>query len=163
LKLLGKLFIYIFFTCNLLAQSNPPKLSIKEALPLLSKIKQYALHVGNGASEIYVFVDPLCPHSKDFLDLIVTSDKMQSRYSYYIFLYELDRFHSASLINNIYNCSDTMQCLKKVMLTNHTFEQDATAVAEITQKINKIEEIAKKLNVYKRPYLIINKAKKRGE
>lgn len=156
MKLIGSILCSLIFTQTLLAKNA--KLSIKEALPYLSTIEPYALHVGSGPSKIYVFVDPLCPHSRNFIDLIVHSKKMQHKYSYSIFLYHLKKFDSTSVINYIYNCNKKMQCLKEVML-EHKLKRDVHHIAPV---VKPIAVAAAKLGVDKRPYLFIQKVK-RGE
>ena len=131
------------------------KLPIKEALPYLLKIEPYALHVGSGNSKVFVFVDPLCPHSQDFIDLIVGSKKMQQKYRYSIFLYHLPKFDSKGVINYSYGCKDALVCLKEVMLEHHL---DHTRTQEPIE-VGYIQESAKSLGVDKRPYLFILKAK----
>ncbi len=164
MKLVNILIVcYLFMPIYSFAASHPPKLSIEKALPILETIKKYAIHIGKGKSEIYVFVDPLCPHSRDFMDLIIHSKKMQSRYSYYIFMYELKRFNSLHVIESIYTCKDSLACIKKVMLEDMTLTKEANVSAKIQTKIDDIALKASELNVYKRPYLIINKVKKRGK
>ena len=143
---------------SLFAESVHKKLSIEEALPILEPIMQFAMHIGEGSSDIYVFVDPLCPHSRNFIDLIANSEKMQARYSYHIFLLRLEKFDSANSIEQIYSCVDELECLEDVMLSNKSLH--VRSVTRQTKKmIGTIQEVAKTLDAYKRPYLLI----RRGE
>ena len=156
--------VYLLCLSTILsAKSNLAKLPLSQSLPILQEIKNYSIKIGSGKSEIYVFVDPLCPHSRDFMDLIIHSKKMQSRYSYYVFLYELERFNSLEVIEDIYASESILLSLKKVMLDNHTFKGRENISAEVKEKIQKISQSAQKLHINKRPYLIINKIKKRGK
>lgn len=152
-KKLGLILSIFLFAQTLFAANK--KLSIHDALPHLSTIEPYALHVGYGHSRVYVFVDPLCPHSQDFIELIMDSQKMQKKYSYSIFLYHLYKFDSKNVINYIYSCQNRLECLKEVMLEHH-LHQDRHKQPSF---IETIEKKAKALGVDKRPYLFIQKVK----
>ena len=70
----------------------------KHQIALIQPIEQHAIIYGEGERKVYVFVDPKCPHSRDFITMINENTKMRSMYRYYIFFYELKRFHSHHLI-----------------------------------------------------------------
>ena len=134
-----------------------PKLPLEIALPKLQSIKHAAITFGTGPTQAYVFIDPYCPRSQDFLALIHESQKMRSLYTYHFFLYELPRFNTAALIEDIYSQKDAKKALIDVMI-NH--KKIPKVKSLMKKKIAAIAKIAHELNVYKRPYLILNKKRK---
>jgi len=60
-----------------------PKLPLSQSLPYLQTIEHDALILGEGPTKVYVFVDPYCPNSRNFLSLIDENSKMRSKYTYY--------------------------------------------------------------------------------
>lgn len=139
-----------------------PKLPLEKALPLLKPIGGDAIRMGEGSVKVHVFIDPLCPRSRDFVTMISESEKMRSRYSYYFYLYELKRFKSHALINAIYMAKNPLQAMLDVMVDKKEMELSPMPGKEISDKIERITKAAGMLDVYKRPYLImIKKPKKR--
>ncbi|HFU74583.1 MAG TPA: hypothetical protein ENK65_03420, partial [Helicobacteraceae bacterium] len=92
------------------------KLPLSESLPYLETIESQALRIGNGPVKVYVFVDPLCPHSRNFLSLISQSEKMKSRCAYYLFLYTLPRFKSYKEVASIYGAKKPLNTLIDFMV-----------------------------------------------
>ena len=66
--------------------------------------------------DVYAFIDPRCPHSRDFVDLIHENEKMRKRYHYYFFLYAHPMFKSGAAINAIYNAPDPKKAMLDYML-----------------------------------------------
>ena len=141
------------------------KLPLSQSLPLLATIEGDALHLGTGERKIYLFVDPLCPHSQDFMDLIANNEKLLLRNNYNIYLYTLKRLHSENTVTSIYMSKDPMQALVDVMIKKSKINIKVQPSQEVRSKIVAIEHVAEKLDVYKRPYLILTKKpkKKRGK
>jgi hypothetical protein len=148
------LFSLLFLnTCNALAAEPPTE----QTISMMHSLEQYAIRYGNGPTKVYVFVDPKCPHSRDFISMIDDSEKMKSSYSYYIFLYELKRMKSNKLIGTIYASPSPLQKMLEVMVLGHEIKEIVSFQPQVEEKIGDIENIAQQLNVNKRPYLIIAK------
>jgi len=156
------LFVIIFTIIPLLAveKSVHKKLPLSESLPLLETIKDAAMHLGMGERQVYLFVDPLCPHSQDFMDLISSNEKLLLRNRYNIYLYTLKRLHSEKIVTAIYMSEDPLHSLFDVMIHKQKIKVEVKADEEVLSKIEAIENVAKKLDVYKRPYLILTKKPK---
>ena len=142
------------------AQKHPSR-PLSELLPLLIPLEADALELGTGPVNVYVFIDPRCPHSREFVAFIAESDKMRRRYHYHFFLYELKRFHSAGIIAAIYNAVDPLQAMLRYMTTVDTL-QPAEASDSTHARIERIAKTAEAIGVYKRPYLILNKPPKKA-
>ncbi len=136
------------------------KLPLEVSLPLLKTIESSALRMGDGPVEVHVFIDPLCPHSRNFVEMIAESDKMQSRYSYRFYLYTLPRMHSEAMVATIYADADPLVRLLDVMVNGKKVVPQKVRDRGVLQKIDAIAQTAKKLDVYKRPYLIMVKKPK---
>jgi len=168
MRLLSLLFfITVAMLTHLMADDGRvhTKLPLSESLPLLKTIEAEALHMGSGPVKVHVFIDPLCPHSRNFVEMVAESEKMRSRYSYNFYLYTLPRLHSEAMVTTIFASENPMALLLKVMVQREhveTIEQNSDA---IRRKIEAIEAVAEKLDVYKRPYMIMVKKpkKKRGQ
>jgi len=159
-------FILLFTLVSLQANEvliEKKKVPINIALPLLQSIDQYSIYVGTGPISIYAFIDPLCPRSQDFVEMVVENKKMQTRYTYHFFLYELERFNTKKLIAEIYNNKKPFSVVKRIMLDKEELKGLNIIPAEINVKINAIKEVAKKLDIYKRPYLFVVKPQKGGK
>jgi hypothetical protein len=112
---------------------------------------------GEGSKKVYVFVDPKCPHSQDFISMINENAKMRSIYRYYIFFYELKRFQSHPLIAAIYMSPIPLQRMLEVMVGHREMPADHPADGRVEDKIAEIARVAGEIGVSKRPYLIIVK------
>ena len=153
--------LFISLTVNSIANDviEHKKLPLEVSLPHLQTIEDMALRLGNGPVKVYVFVDPLCPHSRNFLSLIYESKKMQERYSYYLFLYTLPRFHSEKIVAGIYQSETPLKQLIEIMLHGKTIKINKNI--KVASKIHKIAQVAETIDVYKRPYLVMVKSKKK--
>jgi len=164
MRLLSSLFLLIGLTIiPLMAveKSVHKKLPLSKSLPILETIKDDALHLGTGERKVYLFIDPLCPHSQDFMDLIANNEKLLLRNNYNIYLYTLKRLHSEKIVTAIYMSKDPMQVLMDVMISNDKIKVEVEPTQDVLSKIVAIEGVAEKLDVYKRPYLILTKKPKR--
>ena len=141
------------------------KLPLSQSLPLLKTIEGYALHMGNGPVKVHVFIDPLCPHSRNFVEMISENEKMRSRYSYNFYLYTLPRLHSEAMVATIFDAEKPLDLLLKVMVQHEEVETKKAVSRAIEKQIESIKAVAGKLDVYKRPYMIMVKKPKikRGE
>jgi len=129
----------------------------KHQIALIQPIEQHAIIYGEGERKVYVFVDPKCPHSRDFITMINENAKMRSIYRYYIFFYELKRFHSHNLIAAIYASSSPLQRTLEVMVGAKVISTDLRNEPKIETKIDDIASVANAIGISKRPYLIILK------
>lgn len=140
------------------------KLPLSESLPLLEKIEHSALRIGNGPVKVHVFIDPKCPHSRDFIEMISESDKMRSRYSYYFYLYTLTRMHSEDVVAAIYDAKEPVEALLDVMVRHKKVPYKQSGSTLTVKKVNAIADVGMQLDVYKRPYMImVKKPKKKRE
>jgi len=158
--------IFIFFMILLGSLSaNEPLITKKKAplsiaLPLLKSIEEHSIVVGRGATHVYAFIDPICPRSREFVEMIFENSKMQKSYTYHLFYYELTRFHSKDLIRTIYMHAQPLLMLKKVMIDKKTIQCIKDISPKVQTQMNDISKIAQKLDIYKRPYLFVVKPKK---
>lgn len=135
-----------------------PKLPLEISLPHLQSIESLGLVMGNGPVKAYVFIDPNCPNSQNFVSLINESEKMRERYTYYFFFFELKRFNSSAVISQIYSASNPIQTMKQYMIHHQNLSQAANP--SVSGKIAQIAKVAETLDVYKRPYIIMAKREK---
>ena len=136
------------------------KVPLSQSEPLLQTIEYGAMHMGTGDRKVYLFIDPLCPHSQDLMELISSNEKVLSRNSYYIYLYTLKRLHSEEIVNAIYMSKDPLQSLFDVMIKKEKMDVKIKPNQDVLSKIEAIENVAQQLDVYKRPYLIFTKKPK---
>lgn len=125
------------------------------SVQLLKSIQNDAIILGNGKKQIFVFVDPLCPHSRKFITMISKSSKMLSKYRYYIYLYRIPRLKSTDVVSAIYMSQNPLETLLHIMVDHKTdsTQGDESALA----KVSRIEAVAQEMDVYKRPYLFMTK------
>ncbi|MGD9969341.1 MAG: hypothetical protein AB7S65_02690 [Sulfuricurvum sp.] len=154
MKFLLSLILTVLFALGDEPEEHP-KLPLQQSLPYLRSIEHNAIIMGEGAIKVYVFIDPNCPNSRNFISLIDENGKMRSKYTYCFFLYELKRFHSSELIAKIYSSSHPLETLKRVMIHDEIPSNESNPA--VLDKISQIAKVAEKLDVYKRPYIIMVK------
>lgn len=147
----------VLLLCIVTTQINASEYTNNQKLALLQPIEHHAMIYGDGDRKVYVFVDPKCPHSRDFITMINESSKMRSSYRYYIFFYELKRFHSHDLIAAIYASPSPLQRTLEVMVGDKEIPTDIRIDPKIDAKIDDIARVADTIDISKRPYLIIMK------
>lgn len=150
----------ILLLCAVIMQVHASEDTQKEKIALIQPIEQHAIIYGEGERKIYVFVDPKCPHSRDFITMINENAKMRGIYRYYIFFYELKRFHSHNLIATLYASSSPLQRTLEVMVGGKEIATDTRIEPKIEAKIDDIARVADTIGISKRPYLIILKENK---
>jgi hypothetical protein len=123
------------------------------SLSLLQTIDNDAIIFGNGKKSIYVFLDPLCPHSRKFMTLVSKNTKMTSKYQYHIFLYSIPRLKSTNVVSAIYISADPVKTLFQTMVDEKVFYDKGNEITKA--KVNRIDKVAKEMNVHKRPYIFI--------
>ncbi len=135
--------------------SDRQRLSYAKTLAQLEGIKDAAIVLGTGEQEVYVFVDPLCPHSRKFISMVTGNKRMLRKYRYFVYLYSIPRLNSQAAVNAIYRANDPVARLMDVMLADETISsrhEDASSTP-----VQRIEAVAEQINVYKRPYLFLVK------
>ncbi len=123
---------------------------------LVDSIAHYAIRIGHGPDRIYAFVDPLCPKSQSYIELISGRKDLQERASYYIFLYRLPKFDSDEYIHYIYQSPQTLDALRAIMIDEDYDEVNGFIVNQLTlDRTRKIADVAKALKMKRRPYLLM--------
>ncbi|QSZ42209.1 hypothetical protein GJV85_08815 [Sulfurimonas aquatica] len=154
-----KLFLLFLLSLNIFALEklniNDSSLS-DDSQALLESISNYAIKVGNGSfCKTYIFIDPMCPYSQKYIQQITKNKKAQEVNSYYIFLYKLPKFNSNKLLQHIYQSSNPVETLKKVMIKHQDVNLDEVVIdADIQTKINSIASVASSLKITVRPYVM---------
>lgn len=138
-------------------RADAAELSIQQKRALIEPIEKHAMVYGEGGKKVYVFIDPKCPHSRDFISMINENAKMRGIYRYYIFFYELKRFKSHQLIASIYASALPLQRTLEVMVGQQELPADHPDDPKVEGKIADIARVAEEIGISKRPYLIIVK------
>lgn len=100
----------------LLSVSLSARVQESQSYQALEAIKPYAMELGVGKTEVFVFVDPMCPKSREYISLISRSGNLLRRQHFYIFLLHLERFDSEHLIRTIYESANPRLMMQKVMI-----------------------------------------------
>lgn len=127
-------------------------------LPLLEPLKSDAIEIGEGERDAYVFVDPKCLKSRDFLDTIRENTALRKRFHYYIFLYDMPQVPSAEVINAVYSAASPKDAMFTYMLERKRLSQDENRTPESAKKrILRIKNAAERIGIDRTPYLIVDK------
>jgi len=126
-----------------------------ETMALLESIRHDAIVLGEGETDVHVFLDPLCPHSRKFIGMVAADKKMLAKYRYLVYLYTIPRLHSEATVSAIYASPKPDETLLKVMVAKETIAPASASSGDKT--IEAIAAVARKIDVYKRPYLIVEK------
>jgi len=155
------LLIFFLLTHSLsAAQEHSSIPTYEKTLSLLKTIDAHAIIMGTGEKDVYVFVDPLCPFSKEFISKITKNDLMLKKYKYHLFLYAIPRLHSQEEIDYIYDAKNQLNVLLDIMLNGKKLNYLFTPKADNIEKVREIEHVAKEMNVHKRPFIIISQEDK---
>lgn len=134
-------------------QKETKHFSYDQSLSILQTIHDDAIILGSGKKQIYVFVDPLCPHSRKFITMVSKKPKMLSKYRYHILLYSIPRLKSEDVVSAVYLSPNPMDTLLQIMVEDKVHHEKSN---EKTQaKVSRIETVAKEMHVNKRPYIFI--------
>lgn len=145
----GILFSFLF--SNEQQAHNHPSYDI--SISLLQTIHNDAIIYGYGRKIVYVFVDPLCPHSRKFLSMISKNPQMISKYQYRIFLYSIPRMKSTDVVSAVYVSKNPIETLLEIMVNDKTQHDKGSNESKV--KVDRIESVAKEMNVNKRPFIFI--------
>ncbi len=151
------LLLTLLLNCFLFADDMNvvEKLSYNEQIQLIHTIEKEAIVYGNGQQKVHVFIDPLCRYSRKFITMISENNAMLSKYRYYLYLYGIPRLHSENTIAAIYTAKEPLETLLEIMI----YDDNAIAPIDtnVQRQVDAITDVAKKLHVNKRPFLIIEK------
>lgn len=160
-------FLFFIFLVSSLTANEPliskKKAPLSVALPLLQSIEKYAIVIGSGPIQMYAFIDPSCPHSREFVEMVMENEKMQKSYTYHFFYYELTRFHTEKIIGTIYTEKEPLEMMKKIMIDKIEVPIVEKLSANILREIDDISKVAEELNIDKRPYLFVVKPNEGGK
>lgn len=146
-----KLLIACIILSFTLFASNYKPVEYKQTYSLLSSIDKYAIIMGDGQKDVYVFLDPLCKYSRKFMHLATSNEKLLHQYRFHLFLYEIPRLHSEKVIKAIYESDKQLDILKKIMLQDQRFQGTKDKI-----QIEEIATVAKMLGVFKRPFIVVS-------
>ena len=142
-------------TLNANAQKEHKDLPYELSVSLLKSIHDDAIILGSGKKLLYVFIDPLCPHSRKFISMVSKNPKMLAKYQYCLFLYSIPRMKSSDVVSAVYMSEDRKEKLLQIMVEEKVSHEKGN---ELTQaRVQRIDTVAKEMDVYKRPYIVIVK------
>ena len=153
-----KIIISLCFIASLLLANGKKEhkhLPYETTVSLLQTIHSDAIVLGKGKKHVYVFIDPLCPHSRKFMKMISKNPKMLSKYQYHLFLYTIPRLKSTEAIYAVYISQNPIQTLLEMMLEEKIVKRKGNAISKA--KVKRITLVAKEIDVYKRPFIFIIK------
>jgi len=136
-------------------QNEHKHLSYDASVSLLHSIHNDALVLGNGEKTVYVFIDPLCPHSRKFITMVSQNPTMLSKYQYHLFLYSIPRMKSTDVVSKIYMSEDPIETLLEAMVEEKVHYAKGNEMTK--SKVDRIAAVAREMNVNKRPYIFIIK------
>ncbi len=136
-------------------QKEHKHLSYDVSLPLLNSIHNDAIVLGSGKKVLYVFIDPLCPHSRKFITMITKNPTMLSKYQYQLFLYSIPRLKSTDVVSAVYMSSNPIETLLQIMIEEKVSYEKGNEMTK--SRVNRIATVAQEIDVYKRPYIFIVK------
>ncbi len=137
------------------AQKEHKHLSYELSLSLLQSIHDDAIVLGSGKKFLYVFIDPLCKHSRKFITMVSKNPNMLSKYKYHLFLYSIPRMKSTDVVSAVYISPNPVETLLEIMVEDEVVYDKGNEI--INAKVNRIDTVAKEIDVYKRPYIFILK------
>jgi len=154
-----KRYLILFLTLStfLFAEAKHNHLAYDGVSSLIKSIDDKAIVLGNGQKDVYAFIDPMCRYSRKFIKTLSSNKSMLDKYRYHLFLYEIPRLHSQKVIYAIYQKKNRVQILLDVMLHDkHVVPLNNTPLVEEKRVVSDIAKVAKELDVFKRPYIIVS-------
>ncbi|WP_424558234.1 hypothetical protein [Sulfurovum sp.] len=136
-------------------QKEHKHLSYNVSVSLLNSIHNDAIVLGSGQKLLYVFIDPLCKHSRKFITMVNKNTKMLSKYKYHLFLYSIPRLKSTDVVSAVYMSSNPIETLLEIMVEEKVYTEKGNKTTKA--KVNRITTVAQEIDVYKRPYIYIMK------
>lgn len=145
--------MYTVLFANEEKDSTP--LSYETSVSLLQSIDNDAIVYGKGGKLVYVFIDPLCPHSRKFIQMVSENPKMLSKYQYHLFLYSIPRMKSTDVVSAIYTSDNAIETLLRTMVDEELRYNEGNEITNA--RVDRIATVAQKMDVHKRPYIFIIK------
>ena len=152
------IIIYLISLTSLIAAPKEKQLvSPAVAIELLETIKTDAIVLGNGKIEVHTFIDPLCKMSQRYLALLYKRNyEMFSQYTIYLYMHEIKSKKSKKHILTIMNAKSSERMLNTIMLEKDISQLTSRYSGKSRRTFEEIANVAKKIGVYKRPYIMIN-------
>lgn len=134
-------------------QLVPPAVAIE----LLETIKTDAIILGNGEIEVHTFIDPLCKMSQRYLSLVYKRNyELFSKYTIYLYMHEIKSKKSKKHILTIMDAKSSERMLNTIMIEKDMTQLVSRYSVKSRRTFEEIANVAKKIGVYKRPYIMIN-------
>ena len=149
--LLSSLFLFQLYAVE---PEHKQLLSPKATLLLLETVKEHAIVFGKGEQEVHVFIDPYCPFAQKYLSLLL--EKREQKFkenTYYFYLYKLKQKDSTEAIQTILSAHNKQRILINIMINDDFFIDENL---DVETKIRAIADVANKIGVNKRPYILID-------
>lgn len=152
------ILIYLISLTYLIATPKEKQLvSATVATELLETIKTDAIVLGNGEIEVHTFIDPLCKMSQRYLALLYKRNyEVFSKYTIYLYMHEIKSKKSKKHILSIMDATASERMLTSIMLTKDMSQLKYRYSGENLRIFDKIANVAEKIGVNKRPYIMIN-------
>jgi hypothetical protein len=136
-------------------QNEHKHLPYDVSFSLLKNIDSDALVLGTGEKILYVFIDPLCPHSRKFITMVSKNTMMLSKYQYHLFLYSIPRMKSTDVVSAVYMSPHSIEKLLEIMVKEKVSVDKGNEITKA--RVDRIAKVAEEIDVYKRPYIFIVK------
>jgi len=149
------IFLTLFLITTVLAAKEHRNLPYDVSASLLQSIDNDAIILGTGNKVVYVFIDPLCPHSRKFVSMVSKTPRMLSKYQYRFLLYSIPRLKSTDVVSAIYSAENSIEILLRIMIDKKV--SSSYGNEKTRAMVDRISKVAETLNVYKRPYIFIIK------
>jgi len=152
------IIIYLITLTFMIASPKEKQLVSPEvAIELLETIKRDAIVLGNGEIEVHTFIDPLCKMSQRYLFLIhKRNHEVFSHYTIYLYMHELKSKKSKNHILTILDAKSSERMIDTIMIEKDMSKLLSRHSVESRRTFEEIANVAKKIGVYKRPYVMIN-------
>ncbi len=157
--IMKNIIILYLITLNYLISAPNEKILVspKMAVALLETIKADAIVLGNGEIEVHTFIDPLCKMSQRYLALLYKRNhEIYSHYTIYLYMHELKSKKSKKHILSIIDAKSPERMLGTIMLEKDMSQLSSRYSVKSRTTFEDISKVAKKIGVYKRPYIIID-------
>ena len=149
------IFLTLFLITAVLSAKEHRNLPYDVSASLLQSIDNDAIILGTGNKVVYVFIDPLCPHSRKFVSMVSKTPRMLSKYQYRFLLYSIPRLKSTDVVSAIYSAENSIEILLRIMIDKKV--SSSYGNEKTRAMVDRISKVAETLNVYKRPYIFIIK------
>lgn len=151
------MILFLLGTSLMGVQKEKQLVAPNVTIELLETIKDNAIVLGSGKQEVHAFIDPLCFMSQLYLALIYKhNQKIFAKYTIYLYLHEIESKKSKKSILNIMSAESDEKMLRAIMLGKGDFDLKDIKDEESKRTFNKIADVARRIGVYKRPYIMIN-------